>query len=460
MSATMAYMKLLLCAAFLAPQDLINGLVIDIRDGKVEGLTSSTRAGTTFNSFLAMRYAEAPIGDLRFELPQKVKPWNGVYDATEEKHICYQVNMDSDNENEDCLFINVFTPQNLQGNITSDIPVLVFIHGGGFIGGTGYIVEGGVGPNFFMDSNIIFVAFNYRLGPFGFLSTGDEVIPGNLGLKDQETSSDIQISKGFFYAPVLEVEHESAFITERIYELFENGRFNKVPVIMGINAEESIGLLENGDVLSEIFNDYDNFPSIMTPFDLHLDNVTKDTVGHLIKDFYAGEENFKDNLALGIHFHSAHDFEKASIKQAQLQAPYVQVYFYEFTYSGLMGNNKDKLADTGNVTHGEELNYLFSKWYSPEIPDNTDLTYFPEDDRNVHYYLITLWTNFVKYLNPTPKENQMLQNVSWSAVQPNQFQFLNIGKDLVMTLDYPKRESYVFWQNIFDQYAVKPLDTF
>ncbi|XP_060531567.1 uncharacterized protein LOC132705150 [Cylas formicarius] len=564
----------LLCVTVLMHQIcLITGIVIDLPDGKVEGTTSTSRAGTTFSSFLAMRYAEPPIEELRFELARPVKQWNGVYDATAEKHTCYQVNQDSEKENEDCLFINVFTPKDLQANVEADIPVLVFIHGGGFISGAGYIIEGGVGPNFFMDSNVILVAFNYRLGPFGFLSSGDEVIPGNLGLKDQvlalkwvqsnigyfggdkdkvtifgqsagsaavsyhllspqsqglfrgailesgtaldpwayqrdqvdlsfltaaridlqfetnrnstdllafmknvsatdidqasyvlsqilETSANVQISKGFFYAPVIEIEHPDAFLSGRMYELFESGNFNKVPVIIGINSDESLGLLENGDRLYEIFQDYDDLPRILTPHDLHLDYATENTVGHLIKDFYAGNDTFKDNLALGIHFHSAHDFDKASIKQAELQSQYVPVYFYEFTYSGPMGNNNDKLAGTGNVTHAEELNYMFSKWYSTEIPDNTDLTYFPQEDRNVHYYFMTLWSNFVKYLNPTPGNDEVLQNVKWAAVDPTQFKFLNIGKDLVMTSGYPKSDSYVFWQNIFDQYAVKPLDTF
>ena len=41
------------------------------------------------------------------------------------------------------------------------------------------------GPKYLMDRGVIFVSFNYRLGPFGFLSTGDDVVPGNNGLKDQ-----------------------------------------------------------------------------------------------------------------------------------------------------------------------------------------------------------------------------------------------------------------------------------
>lgn len=52
-------------------------------------------------------------------------------------------------------------------SLQSDLTVMVWIHGGGFISGAAYQPEGGVGPKFFMDANVVFIAINYRLGPFG-----------------------------------------------------------------------------------------------------------------------------------------------------------------------------------------------------------------------------------------------------------------------------------------------------
>lgn len=79
---------------------------------------------------------------------------------------------------EDCLYINVYTPSlDKQANLD----VIVFIHGGALM----YLEPGVSGPKMIMDRNVIYVNFNYRLGPLGFLSTEDEVLPGNLGLKDQ-----------------------------------------------------------------------------------------------------------------------------------------------------------------------------------------------------------------------------------------------------------------------------------
>lgn len=61
--------------------------------------------------------------------------------------------------------------------------VMIWIYGGGFVSGDS--TKDNYGPEFLIEENIVLVTFNYRLGPMGFLSTGDDVMPGNYGLKDQ-----------------------------------------------------------------------------------------------------------------------------------------------------------------------------------------------------------------------------------------------------------------------------------
>lgn len=63
------------------------------------------------------------------------------------------------------------------------LPVMVFIHGGGFEGWSS--VSTFFGPEYILDGDVLLVTLNYRLGILGFLSTGDEVASGNWGLKDQ-----------------------------------------------------------------------------------------------------------------------------------------------------------------------------------------------------------------------------------------------------------------------------------
>lgn len=80
---------------------------------------------------------------------------------------------------EDCLHLNIYVPENITGNWP--IPVIAFIYGGAFQ----VFGLSDSAANHFMDKNVIFVTFNYRLGILGFLSTEDDVVSGNMGLKDQ-----------------------------------------------------------------------------------------------------------------------------------------------------------------------------------------------------------------------------------------------------------------------------------
>lgn len=68
-------------------------------------------------------------------------------------------------------------------NQSANMSVVFSIHGGGYlIGNSSYVSQG---PDYLLDEDVVFVSFNYRLGIFGFLSTGDSASPGNYGLKDQ-----------------------------------------------------------------------------------------------------------------------------------------------------------------------------------------------------------------------------------------------------------------------------------
>lgn len=83
---------------------------------------------------------------------------------------------------EDCLYLNIFRPKGTTPD--RELNVVVFVHGGGFYSGTNNPLF--YGPDYFMDTGeVILVTIAYRVGPFGFLATGDEASPGNYGLKDQ-----------------------------------------------------------------------------------------------------------------------------------------------------------------------------------------------------------------------------------------------------------------------------------
>ncbi|CAH1113445.1 unnamed protein product [Psylliodes chrysocephalus] len=159
------------------------GPSITLKDGKIKGvMVRSEREKINYYSYIGIPYAKPPIGNLRMQAPEPVEPWQGTFMATNNNKVCYQISSKVHiPQDEDCLTINVYTP--VKPEETNNLPVIVTIYGGSFTHGYASIGPK-VGSNY-VEAGIILVTFNYRVGPFGFLSTGDELIRGNMGLKDQ-----------------------------------------------------------------------------------------------------------------------------------------------------------------------------------------------------------------------------------------------------------------------------------
>ncbi|MDO9234669.1 MAG: carboxylesterase/lipase family protein [Aquabacterium sp.] len=139
-------------------------------------------------AYLGIPYAAAPVGDLRWQIPQAPRPWSGVRRGDQAGSACMQpasLSSSNANINEDCLYVNVFAPEDIG---TSKLPVMVWIHGGGFVTGSASDFEM---ANLARDGRVIVVSLNYRLGAFGFFRHPDGVSQGvaaNLGLLDQQAA--------------------------------------------------------------------------------------------------------------------------------------------------------------------------------------------------------------------------------------------------------------------------------
>ncbi|XP_045446541.1 juvenile hormone esterase-like [Melitaea cinxia] len=157
--------------------------VVTIREGKLRGAVKDLLDGSKYYSFKGIPYAQPPVGKLRFKAPLPLKPWNGVLDAIEHGPVCPQndlITQEKIDGSENCLFLNVYT-KSLKPD--SKIPVMVFIHGGGFASGSGNTDM--YGPEFLIHHDVVLVTINYRLEVFGFLCLDIPEVPGNAGLKDQ-----------------------------------------------------------------------------------------------------------------------------------------------------------------------------------------------------------------------------------------------------------------------------------
>ncbi|KAG5879329.1 hypothetical protein JTB14_030192 [Gonioctena quinquepunctata] len=381
--------------------DLLNeyGPIITLPNGKIRGEVMKTIGSvTTYYSYMSIPFAKPPVGELRFAPPQPAENWNGVLEAKKNGKICYQIKPEYRmGQYEDCLYINVFTPIIPGKNSTA--PVRMDIYGGGFTHGAASTSGGGF--SYFLDNGIIVVTFNYRVGPFGFLSTGDGVIPGNMGLKDQLMAmkwvkNNIHLfggdpnkvtlsgrsaggasvtyhilspqSKGLFraamsssgsalcnwatmgasgpekafglarlidpysitsnttqelavflrsvdadlihatqndskvWAPVVEVEHPGAFISESMYETVKEGRINKVPLLIGFNSEEELGVMADAHSLKTRASRFDQDVKYLVDGDMNIkDKKVIETVGKKIKKMYTAGK-FSEDLGAFVRF--------------------------------------------------------------------------------------------------------------------------------------------------------------
>ncbi|KAL4709679.1 hypothetical protein ACJJTC_007410 [Scirpophaga incertulas] len=203
-----------------------------IPDGILEGELVDNDYGEQFYSFKGIPYAKPPLGDLRFKAPRPVKPWDGVKQAKQFGPNCYQrevfLQLPPDGC-EDCLYINVYSP-NIKPRM--QLPVMVWIHGGGFVWGSGD--DNMYGPEFLLRHDVVVVTLNYRLGALGFLCLDTEEVPGNAGMKDQVLALKwVQKNIGYFGGDASKVSifGESAggaSVTFHLISPMSKGLFNRV----------------------------------------------------------------------------------------------------------------------------------------------------------------------------------------------------------------------------------------
>ncbi len=129
--------------------------------GKVQGVESRDAAVEVFKG---IPYAAPPVGQLRWKPPQPADPWDDVKVCDKFGAKALQ-KKGGRGQSEDCLYLNVWTPRERSGE---KLPVMVWIHGGGFTQGSGH--EAGYDGTQLATRGVVLVTINYRLGAFGFLS--------------------------------------------------------------------------------------------------------------------------------------------------------------------------------------------------------------------------------------------------------------------------------------------------
>ncbi|XP_053614970.1 esterase FE4-like [Plodia interpunctella] len=145
--------------------------IVEIGQGRLRGVRNILGV----NQYFGIPYATS----VRFQPPKPPRKWKGIFNAVSRYTSCAQAVTFITHTNEDCLQLDVYTPEHAKSG--DNIPVFVFLHGGAYYYGNKAITD----PEFLVTKNIVAVIINYRLTVFGFLCMNGAA---NLGLKDQSAA--------------------------------------------------------------------------------------------------------------------------------------------------------------------------------------------------------------------------------------------------------------------------------
>ncbi|KAL3278472.1 hypothetical protein HHI36_013791 [Cryptolaemus montrouzieri] len=253
--------------------------------------------------------------------------------------------------------------------------------------------------------------------------------------------------EGLLFAPVIEPNHNGAFLSKGSYEIIKSGNYQKMPAMLGYTSLE--GTMSISNIFRLLLLKYDLTPSYFVPIDMNIKNsVIKDSVGREIKFQYFGLVPVSLSFYKILTFISEDQFVRPIQQFATMLAKNAPTFLYEFCYEGGLGGKVDRA--TPGVAHGEEVGYLFRNNITANVTDALTRS-----------RMIKLWTNFAKFQNPTPYQDPLLQNQIWQPIDPNStdVNYFNIDYDLTSSIN-PRNSSMEFWTKIYRRYGEPPYDTY
>ncbi|KAI5630865.1 carboxylesterase family domain-containing protein [Phthorimaea operculella] len=242
------------------------------------------------------------------------------------------------------------------------------------------------------------------------------------------------------YLPCAEKEFENveSFITKAPVNL-NVPKVKGISVLLGFVAEETFSDHANSE--SEYYNTYDNFRKYIN-YDFVFNETDLTDMANIVKHFYIGDEKITTDIKVNLAQFET-DFRYIYSTERSIDS-YIangvdKIYYYMFSYVGNRNwvRRKDNIT-TGGAVHADEIGYLFDVSLWKEEPT--------AEDQLVLDRMTTMWTNFVKYGDPTPDKTELLP-IKWepitSADSPRYF--MNIDSEMVLG-KRPYHERMAFWE--------------
>ncbi|XP_052755672.1 esterase FE4-like [Galleria mellonella] len=458
--------------------------------------------------------------------PEEPPKWKGVYNAVNIFGSCAQAVYVFQIYNEDCLQLDVYTPEHAKPG--DKLPVMVYIHGGAYYYGS----KGHYDPEFLVTKNVVAVIVNYRLGVFGFLCVQGVA---NLGLKDQvaalkwtkknieafggdpdnitifgqsagassaamhmlsekskglfhkailmsgnsltpwafnlkpivpaardarklatmpmndsleenifnifanaslpsllSATLDVSTFTGYFkYSPCVDSNFTDPFFRDAPYNIIKSGNFNKVPVLTGTTDSEGLLFywLNNAKSLTDWDQNFvERLPSVFS----WCSDEDKKLIADKFRSHYFGKKKVQSAKSVrGVtEFYSDWVTDATADAFSHLMAVYSQqpVYNYVFSYQGernfATAFFKQNLKMKGGATHSDDIFYIFKPAGLTLLPSESDKLFM---DR-----LTTMFTNFMKHGNPTPRRTKLLP-VIWRPSTANASYVMHLDRILSVT---------------------------
>ncbi|XP_069312625.1 carboxylesterase 3 isoform X2 [Eulemur rufifrons] len=437
--------------------------------GRVRGRQVGVKGTDSLvNVFLGIPFVQAPLGPDRFSAPRPAQPWEGVRDASTEPPMCLQ-NVDRmDNGrftlngkhrlfpiSEDCLVLNIYSPA---GATAGDKrPVMVWFHGGSLTVGAATSYDGSALAAY---GDVVVVTVQYRLGVFGFFSTGDEHAPGNHGFLDVVAAlrwvqgnispfggdpNCVTVfggSAGGVIASALDIadsfacsSHSSAeilrclrqkegdklifsklqktgmtaftvdgtFFPKSPKEILNEKRVHSVPVLLGINNHEISWLIPRAlrfwDRTEQI--SVEEMMDILRPFLISLD-IPPEMMATVVDEYLDSNSDAQAQLHAFLELASDTLFTFPVLNFSRsLRDSGNPIFFYEFQHrpSSFVKIKPDWVK----ADHGAEIAFVFG---GPFLMDESSLLAFPEateDEKQLSLTMMAQWTHFARTGDPNGK---------------------------------------------------------
>nr|ACU00117.1 esterase [Holotrichia oblita] len=247
---------------------------------------------------------------------------------------------------------------------------------------------------------------------------------------------------GFLGCPIIETqtENRTVFLPDKPISLIQQGTFNHVSLLIGYNDIDGAG---STDIYTETVN--------LVLRDLGIEAGTQEAADFIdrIEDFYMTSGLFDEPL-VQMYTDIWFGYPPYRAAKEQQKVSNSSIYFYKFSADTALNLHKAEAADLRQykgAVHSDELCYIFNS------TKHNNITIEPGSVEDIAIdRVVKLWTNFVKYGNPTPDNTASFE---WASITNDIFNYVDIGTKETVPGTNPDETNMIFWETIYEEYLSK-----